>query len=76
MATALHTTIASGISDVYSHHLECYDNYLDLNFDGTQKSTSILGQIYLSGKANNEVYTLKEMIQQPDRKHFDEAMRK
>lgn len=41
MATALHTFIASGISDAYSHHLESYDNYLDLNFDGTPNSTSI-----------------------------------
>ena len=35
---------------------------------------SILGNIYLSGKINNEIYTLKEMMQQPDRKHFEQAM--
>ena len=30
--------------------------------------------MYMSSKANNEVYTLKEMLQQPDRKKFIEAM--
>ena len=63
----------SGIQSYYTF-LEGYDEYLDLNFDGTQNSMSILGNIYLSGKINNEIYTLKKMIQQPDRKHFEQAM--
>ena len=47
----------------YNSFLEGYEDYLDLNFDGTHNSMSIIGKIYLSGKVNNEVYTLKEMIQ-------------
>ena len=67
---ALHN---SGIQSYYTF-LEGYDEYLDLNFDGTQNSMSILGNIYLSGKVNNEIYTLKEMMQQPDRKHFEQVL--
>lgn len=61
-------------AEMYTSFLEGYDDYLDLNFDGTQNSMSILGNIYLSGKINNEIYTLKEMMEQPDRKQFEMAM--
>ena len=47
---------------------------MDSNFDGTCNSTSILGQIYLSGKINNEIYTLKEILQRPDRVQFEKVM--
>ena len=33
-----------------------------------------MGQMYLSGKINNEIYTLREMMKQPDRKEFEKAM--
>ena len=53
-----------------------YQDYLDLNFDNTPNQISPLAQIYLSSKANNEVYNLKEMLQQPDRDDFIKAMEK
>ena len=31
--------------------------------------------MYLSGNITNEIYTLKEMRQQPDRHYFEEVMR-
>ena len=37
-----------------------------MNFDRTQNYITILGNIYLSEKINNETYTLKEVMQQPD----------
>ena len=76
MATALQSNISSTTANIYHKCVDGYDDYLDLNFDGTNNSTSILGQIYLSGKMNNEIYTLKEMMKQPDRKNFEEAMHK
>ena len=53
-----------------------YDDFLEANFDGTQNSNSPLAQIYLSGKADNEVYTFKEMLKQPDKDQFEIAMYK
>ena len=38
----------------YNISLEGYDDHLDLLYDGTQNSMSILGNIYLSGKLDNE----------------------
>ena len=52
-----------------------YEDYLDRNFDGTRNSTNPLAQIYLTSKANNEVYTLKEMLREPDRVEFLKAMK-
>merc|ERR1711944_286381 len=53
-----------------------YQDFLQNNFDGTTNSSSPLAQIYMSSKANNEVYTLKEMLMQPDKELFMEAMEK
>ena len=47
---------------------------LDLNFDGACNSISILGQICLSSEINNEIYTLKELMQQPDNVQFEKAI--
>ena len=69
IANDIKETLHNSGRQSYYTFLEGYDEYLDLNVDGTQNSMSILGNIYLSGKINNEIYTLKEMIQQPDRKH-------
>ena len=57
----------------YHKFLEGYDYYLDLNFDGTCNSMSILGQIYLGSKIKNKNYTLKEMMQQPDKVQFEKG---
>ena len=61
-------------ANIYASFLEGYNDYLDLNFDGTQSSMSILGSIYLSRKINNEIYKLKKMMQQPDREQFEIVM--
>ena len=50
-----------------------YQDFLPYNFDATANHTSPLAQIYLSSKWNNEVFTLKEILQQPDKAHFVEA---
>ena len=52
------------------------DDFLEANFDGTQNSTSTLAKIYLSGRADNEVYTFKEMVKQPDKDQFEISMYK
>eukprot|EP00957_Ditylum_brightwellii_P172562 13137006-Ditylum_brightwellii.AAC.1 len=52
-----------------------YQEYLDTNFDGTQNNLSIIGQIF-AAEVSNENYTLKEMMQQTDRKEFEAAMYK
>ena len=52
-----------------------YEDYLDRNFDGTRNSTHPLAQVYITSKANNEVYTLKEMLKEPDRIEFLKAMK-
>ena len=61
---------------VYHALFDGYDDYLGLNsnFDGTCNSMSILGRIYLSGNINIEIYTLKEIMQQPDRAQFEKLM--
>ena len=45
-----------------------------MNFDGTPNAMSPLAQIYTTSKSNNEVYNIKEMLQQPDKDKFIEAM--
>ena len=51
-----------------------YNDFLQNNFDGTTNYTSPMAQIYLSSKSNNEVFTLKKMLQEPDKEHFIAAM--
>eukprot|EP00957_Ditylum_brightwellii_P070994 5395653-Ditylum_brightwellii.AAC.1 len=46
---------------------------LETNFDCTHNNLSIIGQIF-AADLSNENYTLKEMMQQPDRKDFEAAM--
>ena len=58
----------------YNTLVHSYDNFLELNFDGTQNSISPLAQIYLSGKLGNKVYNFTEMLKQPDKVHFEAAM--
>ena len=50
------------VSRCYQVRAVEYEDYLDRNFDGSNTSTSPLDQIYLTSKANNETYTLKEML--------------
>ena len=51
-----------------------YRAFLDDNFDGSANTRSPLAQAYFSSQANNEVYTLREMLAQPDRDDFIKAM--
>ena len=59
MANNISSSVHKDSMKMYYSYLGGYDDYLDLFFDGTQKSMSILGNIYLSGKIKNEIYTLK-----------------
>ena len=74
MATDIKEACLSETISTYHAFLEGYDDFLDSNFDGTSNSMSIIGQIDLSGKLNNKIYTLKKMMQQPDRVQFANAI--
>ena len=63
MIAELRDSVQETTAVAYNAFLEGYEDHLDLLYDGTQNSMSILGNIYLSGKMNNEVYTLNEMLQ-------------
>ena len=51
-----------------------YNDYLEQNFDGSANQTSPLAQIYLSSQSNNKTYALNEMVRQPDKDKFIDAM--
>ena len=53
-----------------------YGNFLEVSFDGTHNATPSLAQIYIISKPNNESYTLKKMLQHPDRDKFINIMKK
>ena len=53
-----------------------YGDYLERSFDGTNHKINPLAQIYMTSKANNECYNLKEMLKEPDRDLFTKAMEK
>ena len=65
------STVDVYTTSAYSSLLKGYDDYLDLNFDEATNSIIILGKIHLSGKINIEIYTLKEIMQYPDRAHSE-----
>eukprot|EP00957_Ditylum_brightwellii_P158952 12098205-Ditylum_brightwellii.AAC.1 len=50
-----------------------YQEFLEINFDGTHNNFSIIGQIF-AAELSDENYTLKELMQQPDRKDFEAVM--
>ena len=78
MSAISHTTapIANFASNCLKTRMLRYHDYLERNYDGTSNHTSPLVQAYLSSQSNNEVYTLKQMLQQPDREQFVTAMKK
>ena len=53
-----------------------YKDYLHANFDGISISMPPLAQMYTTSKSNNEVYNMKDILQQPDKETFKEAMHK
>ena len=72
------SSIISPLLDSLAHcfqaRLVAYYDFLDQNFDGSRNSTNPLAQIYLASQTDNEVYTLKQMMLQPDREQFVKAM--
>jgi len=63
------------ISNCYQSRIIEYEDYLDLDFDGTRNSAHPLAQIYIITKANNETYTRKEMLKESDKMEFLKAMK-
>ena len=63
------------LAHCYQTRMIEYEDFLESNYDGTRNTTNPLAQVYLTSKANNEVYTLKEMLAQPDRSEFLKAMK-
>ena len=45
MANNILSSVHKSRAEIYSSFLEGYDEYLDHNFDGTQKYMSILGNV-------------------------------
>ena len=58
------------IANCYQARKIAYSDFLDSNFDGSPNTTSPLAQIYSATKSSNEVFTLKEMLAEPDRDDF------
>ena len=52
-----------------------YNDFCQRNIDGTTNVMSPLAQAYISSQSNNEVYSLSQMLLQPDKAQFIEAMR-
>ena len=74
---ALKSTQASNaIADILRSTVAGYQDYLDQNIDSTPNHLNPLAQAYIALQSNNEVYTLKQMLQQPDREQFVAAMQK
>ena len=69
------TTISASVVHCFQSRAIAYSDFLEQNLDGTHNNMNPIAQIYLSSKSNNEVYTLREMLQQPDRDKFVDAMR-
>ena len=59
MVDQVHSEIKEYSKVTYHIYQEGYDIYLDMIFDDTHNSMSIIGQVYLSIKINSEIYTLK-----------------
>jgi hypothetical protein len=51
-----------------------YHDHLDQYFDSTTNSSNPIMQVYITSKCNNEVFTLAEMLRQPDKASFIVAM--
>ena len=73
-ASNLITTVPTAAATCFQARVVEYHDFLDRNFDGTSTNLNPLAHIYQSTMANNETYTMKEMMQQPDKHKFMEAM--
>ena len=73
-AESLCSNIPAQMASCFQSGAIVYEDFLHRNFDGSFNSTNPLAQIYLSSKSGNESYINKEMLQQPDKDKFLEAM--
>ena len=72
--TDFSTTTIDSVAYCFQTRVANYHHFLDQNFDDSESSPSPLAQIFVASKANNEVYTLKEMLLQSDKEMFIKAM--
>ena len=70
------SSIASASVHCYQTRVMQYNDFLETNFDGSINQLNPLAQIYQTSLSSNEVYNLKEMMQEPDRERFEVAMHK
>eukprot|EP00957_Ditylum_brightwellii_P106617 8134314-Ditylum_brightwellii.AAC.1 len=77
LSVALHitTVIQHQIHQCYQSYKENYYEYIDSNFDSSLNRVPIIGQ-HFSAELNNECYTSKDMMKQPNREDFEVAMHK
>ena len=72
------STVVSSLLDSAMHcfqaRLMAYNHFLEQKFDRSRNQTSPLTQIYLASLSDNKVYTLKQIMPQPDPEKFVEAM--
>ena len=62
MVNQVQSEINEYVKVAYHAYLEGYNGYLDRYFDVIQNLMSIIGKIYLSGKINYKIYTLKDVL--------------
>ena len=72
-ANAWSTTVTAA-AHCYQARVVAYKNFLDRNFDGTPNNLNPLAHIYASTILNNETYTLKEMLSEPNKDQFIDTM--
>ena len=80
LAFAVFVTPIALATETASHRYKAieveYDDYLERNFDGSNNLISPFSQIYLTSKTNNEIYTLKDMLWDPDKLDFVKVKKK
>ena len=83
MMTLALTAFTSSTTRMIDSSVHCYQTriieyigLLETNFDGSSSQLSPFVQIHLASQSNNEAYNLREMLQQPDKDEFIEAMKK
>ena len=68
------SAVTEVVTHCYQARVVAYDDFLERNFDGSANNLNPLAHVYMSIQANNETYTLKEMLAQPDKDKFVDAM--
>jgi hypothetical protein len=73
-ASNSYSTAVETVTHCFQARVVAYNDYLNHNFDGTPNHLNPLAHIYASTLSNNETYTLKEMLAEPDKDDFLDAM--